>query len=157
MSFGKEGWAVALKLNLLDLWELCRLLKYSNGIYFKSEMWRQNQRRVGWNHLRFPSGCPGHRCDNSLTLTLHHWSLADSSNPPATSISPPSGPGFSPSSWMHFLLFLIIYFIFCGCTGPSWLCTGFHSLRQVGGYSSLQSTGDEMTFSHWDDFSSGRA
>lgn len=157
MNFGKEGWAVALKLNLLDLWELCRLLKCSKGVYFKSKMWRQNQRRVGWNCMRFPSGCPGHRCDNSLTLMLHHWSLADSSNPPATSLSPPSGPGFSPSPWMCFLLFLFIYFIFCGCTGSSRLCTGFHSLRRVGDSSSLQYAGDEMTFSRRDYFSSGRA
>ena len=180
MNFGKEGWAVTLKLNLLDLWELCRLLKYSKGVYFKSEMWRQSQKRVGWNRMRFPSGCPGHRCevpirlpwtqvwgshqaalntgvrfpsgchghrcDSSLTLMLHHWSPADSSNPPATSLSPPSGPGFSPSPWMCFLLFLFIYFIFCGCTGSSRLCTGFHSLRRVGGSSSLQYAGDEVTF-----------
>lgn len=68
MNFRKEGWAVALKLNLLDLWELCRLLKYSKGVYFKSEMWRQSQRRVGWNRMRFPSGCPGHRCEVPIRL-----------------------------------------------------------------------------------------
>ena len=110
MNFGKEGWAVTLKLNCPDLWELCRLLKYSNGVYFKSKMWRQTQRRAGWNCMRFPSGCPGHRCDNFLELRLHHWSLTGSSKPPATSLSPLSGPGSSPSPWMCSLLFLFLLF-----------------------------------------------